>query len=335
MENHVGNLLKIHMLYWPSQVILTAVELDLFATLGEQSLTAEQISNKVGIMLHCSYDFLDALVALRFLQREGDGKDAKYKNFAGIPKMLDKHTGFMIEGYKYWSRLKDALTIGKCLAGIKEEQDQQVDEIYANTYYSDQIRLQEFHNAMDSLQEDNFNNLVKAFDFSIYNTMLDIGSGSCLLSKIVNKHYPKLRITNFDLPNAFPKISGQNENIFYISGDFFKTNLPQSDLITMCNVLHNWGSEKKMILLRKAYNSLTAGGVLIIVENIIDDLRRVNAHSLMMSLNMLIEFGEGSNSTCYDFNILTQNIGFKDFKFIQLTGQSGAFIAYKNLALNI
>lgn len=328
MENHVGNLLKIHMLYWPSQAVLTAVELDLFTILGDQSLTAKELSEKLGIMLRCSYDFFDALVALRFLKRKGDGKDARYCNFEGMAKMLDKEHGFMIEGYKSWSNLKKALKTGKSLNCV-DNTEAEADDIYATSYFSDKDRLREFHNAMDSIQEENFLRLANAFDFSQYKMMLDIGAGSCLLSKIINKSYPELIIRNFDLSAALPERDNRIKNISYIEGDFFKDALPQSDVITMGNVLHNWGFDKKKILIKKAYEALAPGGVLIVVENIIDDLRRVNAHSLLMSLNMLIEFGEGSGFTAHEFKEWAQEIGFQDFKLIQLAGQASAALAYK------
>jgi hypothetical protein len=328
MENHVGNLLKIHMLYWPSQAVLTAVELDLFTTLGDQCLTAKKLSEKLGITQRCSYDFFDALVALRFLKRVGNGKEASYCNFDGMAKMLDKKHGFMIEGYKSWSNLRKALETGKSL-NCDENTDAEADEIYAASYYSNKDRLREFHNAMDSIQEENFLRLVNAFDFSQYKTMLDIGAGSCLLSKIINKSNPELMIRNFDLPSALPERNNDINNISYLEGDVFKDILPPSDVITMGNVLHNWGLDKKKFLIKKAYETLTSNGVLIIIENIIDDLRRVNAHSLLMSLNMLIEFGEGSGFTAYEFKEWAEEIGFQDFKIIQLAGQASAILAYK------
>jgi len=57
-------------------------------------------------------------------------------------------------------------------------------------------------------------------------------------------------------------------------------------------ILHDWNLEKKLHLIRAAYDALPTGGALVVVENLIDDARRENAFGLMMSLNILIEFGE-------------------------------------------
>ena len=45
-------------------------------------------------------------------------------------------------------------------------------------------------------------------------------------------------------------------------------------------------------LIKAAYDALPENGALIVVENIIDDERRENAFGFLMSLNMLIEFGD-------------------------------------------
>ena len=87
-----------------------------------------------------------------------------------------------------------------------------------------------------------------------------------------------------------------------MGGDFFTDPLPVADVITMGLILHDWNLEGKMQLIRAAYDSLPDGGVFIVVENLIDDERRENAFGLMMSLNMLIEFGDAFDFTGADFD---------------------------------
>ena len=72
-------------------------------------------------------------------------------------------------------------------------------------------------------------------------------------------------------------------------GDFFADPLPSADVLVMGHLLHDWSLDEKLMLLRKAYEALPAGGALIVYERIIDDDRRANTFGLLMSLNMLIE----------------------------------------------
>jgi hypothetical protein len=47
--------------------------------------------------------------------------------------------------------------------------------------------------------------------------------------------------------------------------------LPKADVITMGMILHDWNLEKKMHLIRSAYDALPSGGALVAIEALIDD----------------------------------------------------------------
>ena len=97
----------------------------------------------------------------------------------------------------------------------------------------------------------------------------------------------------------------------------------------MGNILHDWNLEKKKLLIQKAYDALPQGGAFIAVENLIDDARRENAFGLLMSLNMLIEFGDAFDYTAADFRVWCTEAGFSDFDVIPLAGPTSAAVAYK------
>jgi hypothetical protein len=63
----------------------------------------------------------------------------------------------------------------------------------------------------------------------------------------------------------------------------FAEPLPPADLITMGKIIHDWNLERKLQLIRAAYEALPAGDALIAIENIIDDDRRHNVFGLMMT----------------------------------------------------
>jgi hypothetical protein len=123
--------------------------------------------------------------------------------------------------------------------------------------------------------------------------------------------------------------AGMAERITVVSGDFFQDDLPKADVVTMGNILHDWNLEKKKILIKKAYDALPEGGAFIAIENLIDDARRENAFGLLMSLNMLIEFGDGFDYTGANFREWCSDVGFKRFEIIPLAGPTSAAVAYK------
>ena len=144
-----------------------------------------------------------------------------------------------------------------------------------------------------------------------------------------------MNCVSFDLPPVGPiatgnvKHMGLSDRIEISSGDFFMDDLPKADIITMGNILHDWGSEDKLMLIKKAYAALPEGGALIVIENIIDDDRRTNAFGLMMSLNMAIETDQGFDFSLSDFKEWSKAAGFKTTKLMPLTGPSSAVIAIK------
>lgn len=66
--------------FWASKLLLAAVEFDIFTRISGQPMSALQLKKALG--LQCTnrhvYDFLDALVALGFLSREGIWEEARY-----------------------------------------------------------------------------------------------------------------------------------------------------------------------------------------------------------------------------------------------------------------
>ena len=162
-----------------------------------------------------------------------------------------------------------------------------------------------------------------------------MGGATGILSILVAQEYPHLQCLSFDLPQVEPIAknhiakAGLSGRITTVSGDFFKDSLPKADVVTMGMILHDWNLTDKKHLIQLAYDALPKGGALIAVENIIDDARRENTFGLLMSLNMLIEFGEAFDFTFADYTSWCKEIGFSRFELLPLAGPCSAAIAYK------
>ena len=334
-----SHIMQTATAFWASKVLLTAVELDLFSTLGDVSMTASQLGEKLGLHPRGTYDFFDALVALHFLNRDGDGPDGQYKNTPETAAFLSKNSPTYIGGlpemlnsrlFGFWNHLGTALKTGQPQNEVKINGKPMFEELYAN-----EVKLEEFLDAMTGFQAANFTQLAEKFDFSKYKTVSDIGGALSLLSRIVGERHKHLTFSTFDLPPVAPHAqkqiyaAGMSERIKVVSGDFFNDKLPKADVVTMGNILHDWNLEKKKILIKNAYDALPVGGAFIAIENLIDDARRENAFGLLMSLNMLIEFGDAFDYTGENFREWCIEAGFKRFEVISLAGPTSAAVAYK------
>src|SRR5947208_13518981 len=83
-------IMQVGMGFWPSKTLLSAVELGVFTLLGSQTMTGEQIGDRLGLHSRGIFDFLDGLVALQLLERAGDGPAGRYGNTPSTAVFLDK-----------------------------------------------------------------------------------------------------------------------------------------------------------------------------------------------------------------------------------------------------
>jgi SAM-dependent methyltransferase len=334
-----SSILQTAFGFWHSKVLLTAVEIGVFTKLAGRRLTGAELGAELQFHPRAVADFFDALVAMKFLGREGDGPQAKYFNTPEGSLFLDEASPRYIGGilvmlnvrlFKYWNDLPEALRTGRAQNESKHGQKGVFEELY-----SDLPRLEQFMGAMTGLSRINFEAFADKFDFSKFQTLCDVGGATGLLSIEVAKKHAHLKCTSFDLPAVEPiakkhiAAAGLENRIGTASGDFFKDPLPKADVITMGMILHDWNLEKKMDLIRSAYDALPPGGALVAIEALIDDARRENVQGLLMSLNMLIEFGDAFDYTGADFRKWCGEVGFKRFEVIHLAGPSSAAVAYK------
>jgi hypothetical protein len=322
-----------------SKVLLAAVKLRLFDALRDGALTGEEIRARLGLHPRAVPDFLDALVALGMLARDGDGPRARYANTPETAHFLvrdaEAYMGGALEMYndrlfRFWGDLEDALRTGQPQNELKHGGSSMFDELYR-----DPSRLEQFLAAMSGISRRNFASLAERFDFARYRTLCDVGGAAGDLSCAVAARHPGLRCVSFDLPTVEPIARaaiarrGLADRVNTVAGDFFRDPLPRADVVTMGMILHDWNLEKKKLLIRAAYDALPDEGVFIAVEHLIDDARRENQFGLLMSLNMLVEFGDAFDYTFADFRGWCAEIGFRRFEVIPLGGPASAAVAYK------
>ncbi|HSN19605.1 MAG TPA: methyltransferase, partial [Usitatibacter sp.] len=276
-DRHAGldpsRILQTATAFWASKVLLTAVSSRLFTVLGDGAMTAQELGAKLDLHPRGTFDFFDALVALGFLHRDGDGPEARYRNTTEASTFLDRNRPTYVGGicemldsrlFGFWNDLGTALRTGKPQSEIKREGKPFFEGLYASP-----ARLEEFLHAMAGVQAGNFHALAEKFDFARYETLADVGGALGTLSVIVGRRHPHLRLTTFDLPPVAPlatrnvEAAGMASRIAVASGDFFRDPLPRADVVTMGNILHDWNLETKKLLIRKAYEALPAGGAFV------------------------------------------------------------------------
>jgi hypothetical protein len=337
-----SQIMQVGMGFWASKVLLSAVRFELFTFLagGKKSTLDIQQHLKLRTTIRHVCDWLDALVSLGFLQRDGFMEEALYANTPATAMFLDRsqptYVGGMLEMansrlYRFWGDLEEGL-----LTGMPQNESKHGNMQFFGQLYKSPQALREFMDAMSGFQVGNFTALVRTFDFSKYRTVADLGGADGFLCCMIARQHPGVMCTTYDLPPVQPlaeeriKNAGLQDRVTAATLDLDKApSLPAADVITVGNILHGYNEPSKRLLIEKVHGALPEGGVFIAIENIIDNERQKNTLGLMMSLNMLIENGDGFDYTHDDFDAWTRAAGFKKVESLPLAGPTSAAIAYK------
>jgi hypothetical protein len=329
------NILKTGMAFWPAKTLLSAVELDVFTQLAQGSLGRDTLTEKVGLHPRAARDFLDALVALGFLKREGD----RYSNTSETDLFLDRNKPSYIGGilemanrrlYPIWSNLTEALQTGKPQNEIRTGEADLFEKLYA-----DPAGLKEFLAAMTGVSRAANMAIARTFPWQGYHTFIDVGTAQGDLAVQIALANPYLRGMGYDRPEVGPifeqyaQAAGVGDRVSFVPGNFFDEDLPKADVVLMGHILHDWDLSTKKMLIAKAFDALPAGGALVVYESIIDDDRSQNAFGLMMSLNMLIETPGGFDFTGADCMGWMKEAGFSNTRVEPLIGADSMVIGIK------
>jgi hypothetical protein len=328
-------IMQLGLGFWGSKALLSAVELGLFSELAAAGhLDAETLRHRLGLHERSARDFFDALVALGMLERT----NRLYYNTDACELFLDRakpsYVGGILEManarlYGYWGSLTDGLRTGTPQNEIKTGGN------FFDVVYADPAKLRGFLKAMTGISAAAAQTIATTFPWEDHQTFIDIGCAEGCVPVAIARAHKHITGGGFDLPAVEPHFdefvthAGLDARLRFHPGDFFCDPLPRADVLCMGHILHDWGMEEKRTLLRKAYDALPDGGVLIVYEAIIDDERRENAFGLLMSLTMLIETPAGFDYTGADCQRWMRQIGFRDSHVRPLVGPDAMVIGIK------
>ncbi len=330
------HIMQTGMGFWASKTLLSAVEMGLFTELAHGSEEFERLAGRLGLHPRSARDFLDALVALGFLNRTG----VMYSNTAETDLFLDRQKASYIGGilemanarlYGFWGHLTEALRTGLPQNEIKNDSSS---EPFA-TLYADPTRLKGFLAAMSGISHGANMAIAAKFPWARYKTYADVGTAQGDLAVQIALANPHLTGIGFDLAEvepAFEEYSEANnvvDRLRFQPGNFFTDALPNADVITMGHILHDWNLEEKKMLIGKAFEALNPGGALVLYDGIIDDDRSKNAFGLLMSLNMLIETPGGFDYAGAECIGWMRDAGFHDAYVEHLVGPDSMVVAFK------
>jgi 3-hydroxy-5-methyl-1-naphthoate 3-O-methyltransferase len=281
--------------WWKFKTLASALEIGLFEQLSRHGgLTTSEFAHTNNLGVRPADMLLTACASLGLLGKAGE----RYFN---APVSEE----FLIPGKRFyfgaWIELCDQRVEGwtNLTDGLRQNRpttwDPDSGNSLMNTNADEMFRL--FWEGMHSLSAYSAYQFAKTVDLSGVRHLLDLGGCSGTYSVELCRHNPRLNATVYDLPfilkTARNRISaeGMDQRITTVEGDFFKDPaLPQGyDAMLLSMILHDWDEESNRTLLSRCFDALPSGGLLFILELLVNDEKTGPSDAALMSLNMLVE----------------------------------------------
>jgi predicted O-methyltransferase YrrM len=310
-----ARILALSTGYWDSQTLLTANRMGLFALLGNEALTLEQVAAGLGTHPGATRLFLNACIALG-LVNETDGKY----------RCTDLSAAFLTPGRE--SYLGDALrysddlynTWGKLEAALKSGTPQMPAEKYTG---EDPEQTRHFVYGMHNRALGIGRVMVELVDLSGRKKMIDVGGGPGTYSALFARRYPQLHSRVLDLPGVV-KIADEiinslgvsdqvrTESLDYMSDDFPAGN----DVVLISGVFHRETQDTCRGFIRRASEALDSGGMLMVSDVFTDAGGSGPLFATLFGLNMMLTAADGGVHADEDVASWMTEAGFHDINKI-------------------
>lgn len=299
---------------WISQIVYVVAKLDLADRIAESPRTSDQLARETGTHPQSMSRLLRASSSLGVFRIDETGKyqltplaESLRGDVPGSQKALAIMMGE--EHYRCWGELLYSVRTGK----------KAFDHLYGQPIFEylgqhpEQARI--FDAAMTSVHGRESGPMAKAYNFSQFETLADIGGGNgSLLIEILREH-PGVNGILYDLPGVIERTranierAGMSERIELIPGNFFESIPAGADAYLMRHIIHDWSDEQCGTILGNVHQVLGPAGKLLIAESVIPDGDEPFFGKLL-DLTMLLIPG-GQERTEVEYRHLLQSNGFE------------------------
>jgi len=323
-EANPMRVMELSSAYWDSRVIHAAHALNVFTTVAEEPMNAEEMGAKLGADPRGLDLLLIGCCSIGLLQRD---ENARYSNTplstTHLVEGADKYQGGIVkmfdEWYGPWSGLEESVRKG---APVVEKQHDHGEE--ATTAYIYGMHWRGVAQAQL---------LSKVIDGAGRKRMLDVAGGPGTFTLHMCLENPGMTGTILDLPQTLrvtneiighyqmaDRVEGKEGN--YIDDESFGENY---DVALMSSMLNQESPTVLKSIMSKAKDALNEGGLMITQEQLLDDDKNGPRLPAVIGLNQLIHTPGGQNYCGAEIIEFMKEVGFKDVHYQEL-GEESPFV---------
>lgn len=308
--------------YWPSRVLLTALELDLFTVIGDGA-SAVEAANRARISTRGAEALMNALVSLGLLAKNGD----QFTNTAETTRFLtqespNNHRNGLLHTaniWHSWSTLTDVVR-----RGTPCERESRRD--WTTNFIAGMDRNAKLRGPA----------LVKTLGTEKVRRVLDLGGGSGAYSIAFAKASPEIRAEILDIPAVVPLTedyvskAGVAQQVAVRSGDMLSDGYGTGfDLVMLNAICHMFSPTQNGEIFRKAFAALAPGGRLVVQDFILNPAKTGPQFAALFSINMLVGTQAGASYSEPEYDHWLKAAGFAKIERVNLPGPSDLMVATK------
>ena len=283
------SILQVASGFMAAKHLFVANEIGLFDKLAPGPATLGRLAELTGIARPRVRILADALVALGFIERQGNQYQngavaAAFLSGAGPADLRPLLRFWNHIAYPMWTKLESSVRTGQGHGTMELSGERQ--------------RI--FLEGVEAIQAPPAMALPTAYDFSGHRRVLDLGGGTGSWLMALLRHYPDLEGTLFELPNAaaiaqqrLARDSGV-QRAQVVAGDFFKDPIPSGhDVVLIANVMHLFSAAHNLELLRRTRAHVPDGTRLLLADFWTDATHTQPPFAALMAAEFFVITGEG------------------------------------------
>ncbi len=300
-----------------SRVMLTGIELNVFAAIGDGA-SAREVAAKIGTDARATEMLLNALVAMGMLtkSREVFQCTRVTAQFFGGRFPDDARAAMMhtVHLWERWATLTECVRAGTCVVRgeAAEDGDDWTEAFIAAMHHHARARAPQ---------------VVQAVGVGGARKMLDVGGGSGAYSIAFAQANEMLQVELLDFPEVLAIAqrhideAGLGARIRTRPGDLRTDVFGKGfDVILASAICHMLGPEGNRDLLRRCHEALAPEGRLVISDFLLDTDKAGPKHAALFALNMLVGTREGSSYSEEEYSAWLREAGFRNVQRVRLPG---------------
>ncbi len=311
---NVETALEMARSFQPAAVLAAAAELDVFTKLADGPRTVEDLTAELGADARAVGILLDALAALRLLDKTADG----YTAGAEVARLFSESApGNLLPAVRHtancmrnWAQLARVVMTGQPAPRVPSIRGEQAD-------------LEAFIGAMNSFSGPIADDVVARLKHLPAAHILDLGGASGTWTIALLKAFPAARATIVDLPDVIPLAqqriadAGLSDRVAFAAADYLQDPLPRgADFAWLSAILHQHSRPTARRLYEKVHAALTPAGLLAIRDIVMEDSRIEPPAGAMFAVNMLTATENGGTYTFAEYSQDLAAAGFADITLI-------------------